>query len=105
MSDIRPAREIRISFILGRKRLLILAAAFFLCGFPVEVDSDVLTLSTYHPSPYGIYTTITVNKLEVSQEASFSGTVTMPKIINVGAPVDPKDAATKKYVEDLLGTL
>lgn len=59
MPNTRPPRAICVEIVLNRMQAGAALAALLLCLLPVCVDSDSVSLNTYYPSPYGIYTTLT----------------------------------------------
>lgn len=61
MPNARPPHAICVEIMLSRTQTGAALAALLLCLLPVCVESDSITLSTYYPSPYGLYTTLTTS--------------------------------------------
>lgn len=65
-------REVHVHLTLNRGSAMWLLAGLFLVAGPLELGSETVTLQTYYPAPYGIYTQLRTMNLTTLAETGGS---------------------------------
>lgn len=59
-------KKIKLTLVFTPLQLLAAISLLLICALPLDIDSESMTLTTYYPAPYGMYSKLSSAQLDVT---------------------------------------